>query len=544
MTKGRLGALLLQISGWVTSDDSMSSGSATLKQRLQVWDQPSTYAILNGMVVGVEREALRVDGHARLSRAPHPHELGAALTHPYITTDYSEALIELITPPDTLARTHAFLVDLHRHVYGNIHGELLWAGSMPCVMALEPEIPLARYGTSNAALMKTIYRRGLGYRYGRAMQAIAGIHFNCSLPAAFWQQEAGADASADYISERYFDLLRNLLRCGWLIPYLFGASPAICASFIDQEHSELEEFDIGTYYGPHATSLRMGDIGYQNKQETSMGVQANYNSRQDYIDSLVRATSTVCPEYEKIGIRRDGDYLQLNAKRLQIENEYYGSVRPKCVPHGNEKPSRGLRRRGVEYVELRSLDINPLEPCGLGITEMHFLTALVLYCVLEASPPIEDAEYQVIDRNLQQVAHHGRDPDLVLQRNQATVPLQVWAEEILTGIGAVSELLDRAEGGSDYRAAHQAQQVKVANASHTPSAQIIEQMQSEGKSYVEWTSHQSQVHQQHFAQARPNAELETRLARIAEESFQKQKQMEQVDTQSFEEYLADYEAQA
>lgn len=234
--------------------------------------------IQNGMI-GLEKETLRVGADGKIAQTPHPHALGSALTHPYITTDYSEALTELITPPfDSPITALDFLRDTQAYVYRHLGDEVLWSTSMPCVVAGETSIPIARYGSSNAGMMKTVYRRGLGHRYGRTMQVIAGVHFNYSVPENFWPifQEMEGDKSPlqDFISERYFDLIRNLLRFGWLIPYLFGASPAICKSFLAGKETELEAFNDNTFYEPYATSLRMGDIGYQNNKEKAIGVRA------------------------------------------------------------------------------------------------------------------------------------------------------------------------------------------------------------------------------------------------------------------------------
>ena len=274
---------------------------------------------------GLEKESLRVSVQGSIAMTPHPRVLGSALTHPDITTDYSEALTELITPPFyTIRDVLDFLRDTQQYVYQCLDGEYLWATSMPCVVAGEDSIRIAEYGHSNAGMMKHVYRRGLGYRYGRVMQSIAGVHFNYSFPIEFWEIYAELEGNRmpmqDFISESYMALIRNLQRFGWLIPYLFGASPAICKSFLGAQPTSLEEFDENSYYQPYATSLRMGDIGYQNNKENEHGIKASYDSLQAYVDSLSCAISTPCEEYEKIGVLVDGEYRQLNTSILQIED--------------------------------------------------------------------------------------------------------------------------------------------------------------------------------------------------------------------------------
>ena len=551
----------------------MPLSTSLFRQRLEAWRKSPERHVFRDIQVGLEREALRVDAEASLSRKPHPGVLGSPLTHPHITTDYSEAMIELVTPPATLDESYAFLADLHRYIYDHLGSERLWCGSMPCVIAGDPDIPLAYYGESNPGRMKTIYRRGLGYRYTRSMQVISGVHFNCSMPEGFWLQEFGGQLDRDGISERYFAALRNLLRFGWLVAYLFGASPAICRSFVLQKHESLELFTPGTYYGPHATSLRQGSIGYQNSQEASTGVHADYNSRTGYIECLREATVTPCPQYQDIGVKRDEEYLQLNANQLQIENEYYSPVRPKCVPQGNEKPTRGLRQRGVEYLELRSLDIDPFEPCGIDPVTMRFLTALVVYCLLHDSPEMSMLEQAAADYNMQQAAHRGRDPEVTLQRGRGPgwesvfspveddpgsleqafgqggepVPLRDWADDLLADIRPVCELLDEAHGQVAFRQAWEAQEAKVQDPEKTPSGRMVAQMRESGEAYVEWVLRRSQAHQEFFRNRPPDPALRRRFDQVAEQSRLQQQAIEEGERKvplSFEDYLAAYEAQA
>src|SRR5699024_6899023 len=165
---------------------------------------------------------------------------------------------------------------LHRYTYQHIDDELLWVNSMPCIMTAVDEITIAQYGSSNSGKMKTVYLVGLGERYGRRIQTIAGIHYHGSFDSEFWvhYQTAEGDTSQlqSFISRRYFDLTRNLLRFSWLINYFFGASLAVCASFLDGRDHELITLARGTLYQPYATSLRMSDIGYQNNAQSALSI--------------------------------------------------------------------------------------------------------------------------------------------------------------------------------------------------------------------------------------------------------------------------------
>ncbi|MFZ4790083.1 MAG: glutamate--cysteine ligase [Candidatus Competibacteraceae bacterium] len=506
-------------------------------------------SLFKDRLLGLEREAVRVAPDGYISQIPHPSTLGSALTHPYITTDYSEALLEVITPPlSTPDATLRFLDDAHRFVYPRIGDELLWSASMPCILAGEASIPIAAYGRSNLGQMKHVYRRGLAWRYGRIMQVIAGIHFNFSLSDTFWAafQELEGDRRSlqDFRSESYFGLIRNLQRFGWLMLYLFGASPAVCKSFLDGKSTTLQEFDDHTCYGPYATSLRMSNVGYTNRTEKKSGVNICYNSLPEYVASLTQATLTPWPPYEHIGVKVNGEYRQLNANVLQIENEYYASMRPKQPPLGNEKPALALQRRGVQYVELRSVDINPLEPLGVNARQLRFLEVFLLFCLLNESPPLGAEERRMIDDNQMNVALTGRDPALVLNRRRdPPLCLRVWAGEILEKLTPISELLDIGENGRPYAAACAEQTEVLANPDCSPSARILAEMQTRGENFFCCARRLSEQHRRHF-EGRPLAEdREQFFIEAAKRSLLEQQKIEAGDTISFDEFLRGYFAQ-
>ena len=329
------------------------SSNADHEQRLTQLLNHGSAKLLRGGLKGLEKESLRVDKEGCLAHTPHPRSLGAALTHPHITTDYSEALIELVTPPQaTVKDSLGFLCDIHSFVYQHLDGEMLWATSMPCALEDDASIPIAHYGRSNVGMMKHVYRRGLGWRYGRSMQTISGVHFNYSFPEDLWPvlRDLRRDRRPlrEFMDEAYFGMLRNFQRVGWLLPYLFGASPAVCKSFFHGRDPSFKEFDAHTLYEPYATSLRLSDIGYKNNNQARIGV--TYNSLADYVTTLRHAISTPAPEYERIGVKVDGEYRQLNANILQIENEFYSSVRPKQPINSGERATLALKRRGVMYL--------------------------------------------------------------------------------------------------------------------------------------------------------------------------------------------------
>ncbi|HHJ15327.1 MAG TPA: glutamate--cysteine ligase [Gammaproteobacteria bacterium] len=518
------------------------------RQRLQRLIDLKHSHLMRNSAIGVEKESLRVNEEGGIAQTPHPPRLGSALTHPYITTDYSEALTEFITPPfHHIREVLDFLRDTQQYVYQHLDGEYFWATSMPCVVGGETSIPIAEYGSSNPGMMKHVYRQGLGYRYGRVMQVIAGVHFNYSFPPEFWPVYAELEGNRlplqDFISESYMGLIRNLQRFGWLIPYLFGASPAICKSFLGGASTTLQEFDKTTYFEPYATSLRMGDIGYQNNKENEYGIKANYDSLAAYIDSLTCAIQTPCPEYEKIGVVVDGKYRQLNANILQIENEYYSTIRPKQILNGNEKPTLALKRRGVSYVELRSLDVNAFDPLGINEHQLYFLECFLLFCLLHDSPVISEAERKAIDENELRTAHRGREPELKLVRDGDSITLRAWAGELLEEMRGVCKLLDRSSSETPYCSALDMQRQKVEDPDLTPSARMLNEMRERGEGFYHFAKRMSEIHR-HFFNNLPMSESRERyFSELATKSLEDQQAWEAADELPFADYLQRYFAQ-
>jgi glutamate--cysteine ligase len=517
-----------------------------LEQRLRRLASAGVRGILSGGHVGIEKESLRVTPDGHIAPTLHPRALGAALTNPYVTTDYSEALVEFRTPPlHDIGEVIDFLDRAHRFVYPHLGEELLWASSMPCIVGGDDSIPIAEYGRSNPGFMKHVYRRGLGYRYGKMMQVISGVHYNYSLPERFWpafQEIEGSSAPLrQFVDDAYFGLIRNLQRVGWLVPYLFGASPAVCKSFLGTDRAGFKEFNRTTWYEPYATSLRMSDIGYRNTAPRDLVI--SYDDVSAYVESLTRAIETPYPPYERIGVLVDGEWRQLNANYLQIEAEYYGTVRAKHPPRPGEKPTLALKRRGVEYVELRSVDVNLFEPLGVTADQLRFLEALVLYCLLEDSPRVSTAEREEINYNQGAAAHHGRDPGLALRRDGGSAPLAVWASEVLEAVEAVCELLDEAQPEPRYMQALARQRELVREPEGTPSARLIAEMRAAGEGFYHAAMRLSQAHRDRFAARSLSASENEWFARIAQHSVEKQQTLEAQDDVPFEEYLRRYFAQ-
>lgn len=517
-----------------------------LEQRLDIISAKDLLPCLAQINRGIEKEGLRTTKQGELSQTPHPPQLGSALTHPSITTDYSEALLEFITPVFTTPEgTIDYLSDIHRFCYSQLDDELIWATSMPCFLGGEDSIPIARYGSSNIGTLKHVYRIGLAYRYGKMMQTIAGIHYNFSLPEAFWpgyQQSLGKSGDLQtFQTEHYFALIRNFRRYCWLILYLFGASPALCPSFLQGRDHKLENISGKTLYAPYGTSLRMGDLGYQNNAQQHLNVC--YNSLDDYVTTLGQAIHTPHPEYEALGVRRNGEYRQLSSNVLQIENEYYSDIRPKRVTPSGKKPINELAQKGVQYIELRNIDINPFLANGIDTEQSRFLDCFLLYCLLEESPFASEEECRAVTYNKELVVNRGRDPHLSLARcNGEIESLNIWGEELFGKLSGIADILDRAHGDNSFSAAVEQQREKLHHADSTPSARIIESLATQNISFFEFAMQQTEAHSQYFKSQPLSEERSNYFTGLASDSLQRQQEIEAGDQLGFDQFLSQYMA--
>ena len=503
---------------------------------------------LTGTLKGIEKESLRMALDGSISQRPHPAQLGAALTHPYMTTDYSEALLELITPALSDGQEMLdFLAGLHQYACMSIKDELLLATSMPVGDLRNGAIPIAWYGSSNSGSMKHIYRQGLEYRYGSCMQVIAGIHFNYSLPSQFWPQYqqfmAHEGGLQSFTASSYMGMIRNLQRYGWLILYLLGSSPVVSKSFMDNRNSAfcytLKKLDETSYFRPYATSLRMSEIGYVNPVQATFPV--SFNSLDEYIRDLTRATSLSYAGYERIGVKgQNGQYKQLNTHLLQIENEYYTSARPKQPAQPNERPLRALKNRGVQYVEMRSLDVDIFEPLGISLETTRFLEAFALFCLFEKSPQHDLSKCAEINSNALAVANNGRDPGLKLSNGGDKIPLRHWASMLCEQVDEVCDVLDRGDSEKSYTNALQKQMELIRHPELTSSARMLSEMREQKMSVSDFSLQKSREYTQYFQNRPLSAAMRGKLESSVTKSLLEQKYLESEEKIPFEDYLGNY----
>ncbi|WP_201558713.1 glutamate--cysteine ligase [Psychrobacter sp. 72-O-c] len=502
---------------------------------------------LTGMLRGIEKEGLRVKSDGYLAQTPHPAKLGSKLTHPFITTDYSESLLELITDPkSTPKETLSMLRQLHVLVYKALpEDELMWPLSMPCMLSADDQdIPLADYGSSNTGKLKTLYRSGLGIRYGRRMQTIAGLHYNLSFGDALfseWQKQLPKTANQSLIefkNDKYLGLIRNFKRLTSLVLYLLGASPSVCPCFLAGRDHDLELLNDSTYYKPAATSLRMGKLGYTNSVQEHLDIR--YNHLPEYVDGLRRAIQTPHASFKKLGLNdADGNPIQINDHILQIENEYYSPIRPKQIAARGESPTEALERRGIAYVEFRAIDLDPYSDIGIRLSSACFLEVMALYCLLNDSPELMPEEEDELAINLERVVNEGRRDGLHIVNNGTEQSLESWMITHLNSMQPLAALLDAHYGGNDYRAAVALMQGKAGHSESTISAQVNDDSKRLGSLWqLGFTL--AQQHRESLLQQTLSPNTQAKYEVLAEKSILQQAEIEESETEDFMEFLQQY----
>ena len=366
---------------------------------------------------GIEKESLRVKDNAQLSQSNHPKELGSPLTNKFITTDFSEALIELVTPTfRSVDKVYEFLLDLHIFTASAMESdEVLWSNSMPCFIRDESEIRIAEYGSSNIGKLKNIYRKGLRVRYGSIMQCVAGIHYNFSIDDAslkFFTNDLNKDTKSDI----YLGLIRNFKRNFWFLLYFFGASPIFDKSFVSGRNHSIKNSNKSDLYDEYATSLRMSEVGYQSFHQKALGIK--YNSLSSFIESLKKGVFEEYEVFKSLGLYdENNERQQISSGILQIENELYDSIRPKRKGPSGTRPIELLSVEGIEYVEVRGIDLSPNTLTGISKSEMRLLDVFLIHCLINESLPVSQSEYDEMNKNYEIAIHSGADLDQKLSFN-------------------------------------------------------------------------------------------------------------------------------
>ncbi|CUS48647.1 MAG: glutamate--cysteine ligase GshA [Idiomarinaceae bacterium HL-53] len=498
---------------------------------------------------GIEREALRITPQGRLATTLHPEQkLGATLTHPHITTDYAEALLEFITPvARSVQETLAQLRDLHRTTVQALGDELLWPLSMPCYVNELTDIRIAQYGRSHIGQMKQVYRLGLTHRYGAMMQTIAGVHYNFSVPEAFWSALAEANGEVDsieYRSARYFALIRNFKRLAWVIPYFFGASPLLCQSFLKHAQASLplEKFQGGWAGLPYATSLRMSDLGYTNREQADLGI--TYDSLEEYVKGLRRAVFTPSAQFSELGVKVGAEWKQLNSNILQIENEFYSPIRPKQIARSGETPSQALERGGVAYIEVRALDINPWSPEGITEEQIRFLDMFLLHCLLEPSPELDSEAQTDTERLVNEVVLRGRQPDLMLTDSLGTLSVKERLETLFEALQSIAATLDGVRAEDAYQRTLNDLQKAIADPEETYSGKLFALIQEAVKEGYHPGMRWAKEYRDYFLKTPLEVYSWQDFEQWRRASLERKSEIEQRTAGTFDDFLTDYFEQA
>lgn len=490
---------------------------------------------------GIERECLRVDQKGRTSLKAHPLSLGSKLTHGHITTDYSENLLEFIT---SVHHTNQSLLqelnELHRFTVDHLEDELLWPSSMPGILPAEEDIPIAYYGETNIGKLKTLYRKGLAKRYGSSMQSIAGLHFNFSLSDQFWLALAKREnhisnfddvTLKEFKNKKYFHLIRNFRRYRWFLMYFFGASNTVHESFLVGKKHQLQHLSKDTYYDPSALSLRMGGLGYTSSAQDS--IQICFNKLETYIETLEAARLRPYPEYEKIGVKNGTEYMQLNTHLLQIDNEFYSTIRPKNIASAKESALKALYLRGVEYIEVRLLDINPFQPVGISKEQINFLHLFLFWCLQEDSPNLSEAECLELEFNFKQLVTKGREKNIKLVKNGVSVFFKEWGKEILDQLGELATRFSAVD--PTYKIAHDSQCRLFQDPDALLANRILNGMGA--KSFTQFNLELSQSFKNHFTFTKHEQII---LAGYAKDSIAAEAALRKDEKLNFDDFLEEY----
>ena len=543
----------------------MDRDTPTFFKTLEQLQTQGLFETLPGIRRGLEKEALRVLPDGTLAQTSHPQALGSSLTHPHITTDYAESLLEFISTPWT--STRALLQELSNIEHFTFTAlkpleEKLWATSMPCRLpSNDQDIPIAQYGKAYQGRIKSIYRHGLGLRYGRKMQTIAGIHYNFSFPDSFWSTYRTTAPSAipkiaplpDFISEQYFRLMRNALRWRWLLPLWFGASPALDSSFLPANF-KTDTLIPGlmpvsgqgqknhTWISPYATSLRLSPLGYSNTQsQIQHGI--SYNGLPQFLSDLLKAVTTVSPDFSAFGVCQNGEYQQLNNTYLQIENEFYGIIRPKRTLQPQERLLHALKHRGVGYLEIRALDLNPFEPMGVSPHHLQLLDIFLTTCLFLDSPPLSSREEQQSLADYQKVVIEGRKKGVLLPKNARgkCETLRERATPFLESMQAVAEHFDKILKSADHRKAVELAIDQVNYPTEVSlSAAVFEDYKRYDNNHIHFGQHYSEKQANHFLKKTLSEQHRVDFDQMAKLSLSKQRLLDAQTEPSFTEYLDHY----
>ena len=374
---------------------------------------------------GIEREGLRVTDQGKLALTPHPPIFGDKLENPYITTDFSESQVEIVTPVfHSVRETYENLEALTNIVISEIeeNNEYFWPQSMPCDIPDDSVIPIAIY-EGEAGKQARSYREKLMAKYGGKRQLISGIHFNFSFGDDFietlWKESKSNATLKDFKDKLYLKVLRNYLRYRWLIIYLMGCTPALHDSYLRECLTDMDDVGKNTFLTETLISSRNGSCsGYKN----IIDIYPNYSSMSEFFESI-------------------NEFI--NRGDISEVKELYAQIRLK--PKNLKDIMESLEKDGIQYLEIRTIDLNVFDKCGIAEIDLEFLNVFMLFLLLEGEENFETWQQEAL-LNEKFVAEHGLNPELELLDHQHWTLKTAWAEDVLEKIAEINDYLELGQG--------------------------------------------------------------------------------------------------
>ena len=400
---------------------------------------------------GVEREGLRVDLKGKLSQKPHPTVFGYKMCNPYITTDFSESQLELITPVfSTTEETYKFLNALYEIVAMELEDEYLWPQSMPAIIPEDKDIPIAEFCGCEEGKVAREYREELFLKYGGKKQLISGIHYNFSFNENIIKKlYENSDKLKNYKAfkdDLYLKVTRNYLRYRWLLIYLLGCTGVVHESYQEDCVKQLEEISKDSFSNEGALSYRNSECGYKNK----IDLFQNYNSVKDYVGSINKF---------------------IDEDLIDTPRELYAPIRLKAK---NPKSLlNSLMDDGINYLEYRSIDINPFEKGGIALNDLHFINIFNLFLLIEDENDYENWQQEALN-NQNTIAINGKN-DVELIRDGKSISKVQWGIEILNKIKVINDELQLG-----YEEIIEDIRKRVEDYKETYTYKIIEKVKKEG----------------------------------------------------------------
>ena len=403
---------------------------------------------------GLEKENVRVTERGNLALTPHPKAFGDRENNPYIKTDFSESQLEMVTPIcNTLEEVYSFICNLNKVVSLEImkNGEFLWPQSNPPILPREEEIPIAKLSNREDEL----YRENLSYKYGKKKQVISGIHYNFSFKEEFikllYKELKVKKDFIEFKDDIYLRMARNFQKYHWLLIYLTGASPVFHESYIDEIKEEGEKLGEDSYYIKDDTSLRNSSYGYKNKKD----YYVSYNSIEEYASDIKNLVKD---------------------KEIQSIKEYYNPIRLKSL--GSEDMLESLLHKGIDYLEVRLLDLDPLSIQGVSKETLYLVHLFMIYTLLKENKEITYKDQEEFFKNHDMVALKGRNEEAVIHENGIPVLLKDKGREILSEMDEIVEILF--SNNEEFKNVIKRALEKINNPHDTISEKLIKDIKEEG----------------------------------------------------------------